>query len=80
MMLEFITDQRQLLKLALGLRVDLDYLIRAIRSNTKQTNKEANSEFLEGLFIFLTEVIGLERIQGHPLSLDTNRRGLLPLG
>lgn len=58
--MSLITDQRTLLKLALSLAVDLDYLIQSIKSDPTDLNHEARPAFIHGIRLFVENAINGE--------------------
>lgn len=63
--MSLITDQKKLLKLALTLAVDVEYLVQSIK-NDPAPNEGARSDFLDGFNLFTEEAI-VEKVQPQDL-------------
>lgn len=69
-----ITDQKKLAKLALSLRVDIEFLLDAIKSDPVNLNEAARSQFLDGIFFFLRQATDLtdEKVRNHLIFSGTS--------
>lgn len=63
--MSLITDQKKLLKLALALAVDVEYLVQSIK-NDPAPNEGARSDFLDGFNLFIKKAI-VEKVQPQDL-------------
>lgn len=68
-----ITDQKALSRLALSLRVDIEFLLKSINSNPADLDEAARSHFLQRIFRFLRNATDLteEKVRSHPLFRGT---------